>query len=241
MKKHHWYRWTFGLLAVLAVGMAGGAGLTTALQLQQTPIDIRLDDVLFPSRLQFHYHSKVLLDVFNNGSPGEFSTVRANVPDGAGSLVIGDTTYNLLQFHFHTPSEHLIDGARFPMEMHLVHRADDGTLLVVGVFIERGHKHHELDEIFDALPQQVDEHRAVPHFNLRKLLPHHLDSFRYIGSLTTPPFTEGVRWVVLAEPIELSDEQIQAFMDLFPLGNSREEQPLNGRTVVGVDGENDDD
>ena len=162
------------------------------------------------------------------------SAGNTNVPEGGGELRVAGVNYKLLQFHWHTPSEHELNGEKFPMEMHLVHRADDGTdiLSVVGVWIRRGKENKELKKLFANLPAQPDEHRTISHFNLTRLLPESLESYRYDGSLTTPNFDEGVRWVVLAEPIEMSEEQIEAFKQLFPEGNSREIQPLNGRTVL---------
>ncbi|HEX8294474.1 MAG TPA: carbonic anhydrase family protein, partial [Pyrinomonadaceae bacterium] len=111
-----------------------------------------------------------------------------------------------------------------------------GPISVVGVFVKAGKENSELAKIFSRLPAQPDERRAVARLNLTKLLPHGLESYRYDGSLTTPDpsgvFQEGVRWVVLAEPIEMSQQQIDAFRRLFPEGNSREVQPLNGRTIL---------
>jgi carbonic anhydrase len=202
---------------------------------EQTPIDIRNEDLTFVEHLPalgFSYGTKVTLDVFNNGSPGEFATVRAEVPDGGGDLTVSGVTYKLLQFHWHTPSEHELNGEKFPLEMHLVHRAADGTLSVVGVWIKQGKENKELKKLFADLPTQTGEHRTISRFNLTRLLPESLESYRYNGSLTTPNFDEGVRWVVLAEPIEMSGEQIDAFKQLFPEGNSREVQPLNGRVVL---------
>lgn len=172
--------------------------------------------------LGFSHGTKVTLDALNNGSPDEHATVKAEVPEGAGEPVVDRVTYKLLQFHWHTPGEHERNGEKFPMEMHLVHRADDGTLPVVGVFVVAGEEHKELKKLFAELPQQEGERREIKHFNLTRLLPEGLESFRYDGSLTTPEFDEGVRWVVLAEPIEMSPEQIAAFQALFPGGNSRE-------------------
>lgn len=202
---------------------------------EQTPIDIRSEDLTFVEHLPalgFSYGTKVTLDVFNNGSPGEFATVRANVPGGGGELTVAGVTYKLLQFHWHTPSEHELNGEKFPMEMHLVHQAADGTLSVAGVWIKSGKENKELKKLFADLPAQPGEHRTLSRFNLTRLLPESLESYRYTGSLTTPNFDEGVRWVVLAEPIEMSEEQIAAFKQLFPDGNSREIQPLNGRAVL---------
>jgi carbonic anhydrase len=241
MNKPHKYLLRFALLALLTLPLltplpqTAAQETTPAVGSQQTPIDIRTEDLTFVEHLPalgFSYGTKVTLDVFNNGSPGEFATVRANVPDGGGELMVAGVKYKLLQFHWHTPSEHELNGAKFPMEMHLVHQAADGTLSVVGVWIKRGKEHKELRKIFADLPTQPDQHRTISRFNLTRLLPANLESFRYLGSLTTPQFNEGVRWIVLAKPIEMSQEQINAFMQLFPEGNSREIQPLNGRTIL---------
>jgi carbonic anhydrase len=224
-------------LSVSALIPLSRADAQTSAGSAQTPIDIRNEDLTFVEHLPalgFGYGTKVTLDVFNNGSPGEFATVRANVPEGGGELRVSGVTYKLLQFHWHTPSEHELNGEKFPMEMHLVHRATDGTdiLSVVGVWIKAGKENKELKKLFANLPSQPDEHSMIKHFNLTRLLPESLESYRYNGSLTTPNFDEGVRWVVLAEPIEMSQAQIDAFKQLFLEGNSREVQPLNGREVL---------
>jgi carbonic anhydrase len=200
----------------------------------QTPIDIRTENLTFVEHLPplgFSYGTKVTLNAVNSGSPNEFATVRADVPNGGGELLVDGVTYKLLQFHWHTPSEHERDGVKFPMEMHLVHQANDGSRLVVGVWVTYGKEHKELKKLFADLPSQPSEERSIRHFNLTRLLPESLESFRYDGSLTTPPFPEGISWVVLAEPIEMSQEQVAAFKSLFPEGNAREVQPLNGRTI----------
>ena len=218
------------------------AGAQTGLE--QTPIDIRDEDTTFVPNLPalgFSYETKAALSVVNTGSPGEFATVRAELPESSSKLTVAevidgtpaDVEYKLLQFHWHAPSEHELNGRKFPMDLHLVHRADNGTgpIRVVGVFVREGRENSELAKIFSHLPAQKDERRAVARFNLTKLLPQGLESYRYDGSLTTPDFQEGVKWVVLAEPVEMSRQQIEAFRQLFPEGNSREVQPLNGRTV----------
>ncbi|HVF57128.1 MAG TPA: carbonic anhydrase family protein [Pyrinomonadaceae bacterium] len=236
-----YYLLRLALLAVLSISVLTPVSRTAAQETssgvgtQQTPIDIRAADLTFVEHLPslgFSYGTNVKLEVVNSGSPGEFATVRANLPDGGGQLTVDGVTYKLRQFHWHTPSEHQLDGEEFPMEMHLVHQADDGSFLVVGVWVVRGKQHNELKKLFADLPQDETETRTVGHFNLTKLLPQGLESFRYDGSLTTPPFNEGVKWVVLAQPIEMSPAQIDAFKAIFPDGNSREVQPLNGRTIL---------
>jgi carbonic anhydrase len=230
----------FALLAALSVSlmMPGGwasAKVSSSTGLEQSPIDIRTEDLTFVEHLPqfgFSYSTKVNLDVTNTGSPGEFATVRANVPAGGGELSIEGTTYKLLQFHWHTPGEHRLQGQSFPMEMHLVHQAANGSRAVVGIWVVPGKEHSELARIFANLPAASGEHKTVHRFNLTTLLPQNLESYRYNGSLTTPDFDEGVRWNVLAKPIEMSPQQIAAFKAIFPEGNSREVQPLNGRTIL---------
>lgn len=234
MKMHKTFR---GLASRTLLALFVGALATASAQaegLAQSPIDIRAEDVVVVDQLPslgFAYSKNTPLTIINTGSPDEEATIRAVVPAGAGQITVNGVTYKLLQFHWHTPSEHLIEGVGTPLEMHLVHQADDKSLLVVAIFIVQGERKPELDKIFAALPGTAGQTTAVADFNLRKLLPENLASFRYDGSLTTPPFTEGVQFVVLEEAMEMSRQQIEGFLQLFPEGNSREVQPLNGRTV----------
>jgi carbonic anhydrase len=201
---------------------------------QQSPIDIRGDDLQVVKKqtvppLTFHYSTHATVDLENTGSPNEEATVRANVAAGDGEIRVGDRVYRLVQFHFHTPAEHEVDEQRFPMEMHLVHKAADSSTLVVGVFLRAGAANATLAPMFSQLPKQSGAHAKVTPVNIKALIPAHPESARYTGSLTTPPFTEGVRWIVIAPPIELSKDQIAAFAALFPEGNSRGIQTINGR------------
>jgi len=201
---------------------------------QQSPIDIRGDDLQVVKKqavppLTFHYGTHATVDVENTGSPNEEATVRANVTAGDGEIRVGDRTYRLVQFHWHTPAEHEVDEQRLPMEMHLVHKAADSSTLVIGVFLRAGAKNTTLAPIFSQLPKTSGAHVKVAQVNLKALIPAHEESARYTGSLTTPPFTEGVRWIVMAPPIDLSQNQIDAFKALFPEGNARGVQAINGR------------
>jgi len=172
------------------------------------------------------------LRVVNNGH-----SVQAQVPAERALLRVGERTYRLAQFHWHTPSEHWLDGESYPMGLHLVH-ADENGLLVLGVLVKEGRANHELEKIWAVLPRKPNDEVEVDDFDLAKLLPASLGSYRYPGSLTTPPCDQGVQWVLLAEPIELSAEQIAAFQELFlgterfPVGNARPIQPRNGREVA---------
>jgi len=199
----------------------------------QSPVNITREALKFTDlpELDFDYESTEL-EVEHNGN-----TIEAMVPAGEGVLTIGATVYNLVQFHFHTKSEHNVNGRALPMEMHLVHRSAGGALAVVGVFIVQGDKHQELDKIFRRLPRKEGDHRAVQNFRLKRILPREDETFRYGGSLTTPGCSEGVSWNVMAEPIKMSRKQINDFRAIFsgkefPKGNRRPVQSLNGRTLL---------
>lgn len=212
-------------------------GLPTAQATSQSPIDIRSDNTFFGNLppLQFTLSSDTPLNVINNSTPANIreSTIRANVTAGAGSLTLSGDEWNLAQFHFHTPSEHLLNGQTMPMEMHLVFSdATADNLLVVSRWIEQGAFNSALDPIFSHLPQLGGDPLPVDHFNLNTLLPDNLESFRYSGSLTTPPFSENVTWVDLAQPLAMSAAQIGNFTALFSDGDSREIQPLDGRIIL---------
>lgn len=154
--------------------------------------------------------------------------IQAEMSPGS-NLTMGGKGYQLLQFHVHQPSEHLLNGHRYPLEIHFVHTAPDGTLGVVGVFAEPGEANPVLAGVLEAVGKTGGaDHPAL---DLAGLLPEGRSFFRYEGSLTTPPCSETVDWAVLAEPITVSDAQIQAFARLHP-GNTRPLQPLNRRFLL---------
>jgi carbonic anhydrase len=153
--------------------------------------------------------------------------------EGADTLTIGDQSYSLMQYHFHHQSEHTVKGAHFPMEMHLVHKGASGQLAVLGVFIQQGAHNAAFDPIWNNLPASkgVETHYGSVNVDVDKLLPADRASYRYDGSLTTPPCSEGVRWIVMTTPIELSAAQIEAFTAIIH-DNNRPTQALNRRTVL---------
>lgn len=214
------------VVLLLAAPVAQAAGE------RQSPIDIRPENTVFSALppLQFAFSSDTPLEVVNTGSPDIEKNLRANVNPGEGGLTVAGREWDLVQFHFHTPSEHLLKGHATPMEMHMVF-SNASDLLVVGRWIEEGSFNNALDPIFAHLPQTASETLNIDHFNLNTLLPTNLDSFRYPGSLTTPPFSENVSWVMLSQPLEMSHNQIGAFTSLFPDGDSRPVQELNDRLV----------
>ena len=153
-----------------------------------------------------------------------------NVAPGSG-IIIDDIRYELLQFHFHRGSEHTVAGVRFPLELHLVHRSEDGALAVIGILYREGAANEALAPIWNLLPAEPGTATAFPDtVDVSALLPERRDTWRYAGSLTTPPCTEGVSWAVMTTPVTLSPAQIETFSALYG-GNYRPVQPLNERTL----------
>lgn len=189
----------------------------------QSPIDIRDAKVAALPALDMHYKASSA-EVVNNGH-----TVQVNLADG-GELDLDGVAYRLVQFHFHTPSEEKIDGKASAMVVHLVHMSADGKVAVVAALVREGKTNAALDPVLGKLPQAEGKKSTLASFNVGDIFPAHLGYYKYVGSLTTPPCTEGVRWQVLKEPIEASKGQIAAFRKLYPM-NARPVQPVNGRTI----------
>ncbi|MBI5560006.1 MAG: carbonic anhydrase family protein [Deltaproteobacteria bacterium] len=190
----------------------------------QSPIDITTGTEKDLKDLEFKYNKNSSLDIVNNGH-----TVMVNYEGGSALVVDGDE-YGLVQFHFHSPSEHTVNGNYYDMEMHLVHKNKEGKLAVVGVFMKKGGQNTALDGIWANLPKEEGKKTAGVPFNAADLLPQNKAYFRYPGSLTTPPCSEGVTWLVLKNTVEVSAEQIEAFRKIMD-NNNRPVQPLNEREV----------
>jgi carbonic anhydrase len=169
------------------------------------------------------------ISLVNNGH-----TVQEDYDPGS-SVSEGGVVYTLRQFHFHAPSEHTLDGRSFPLEMHLVHLDAAGKpALVVGVLVKEGRSNSDFDVLFARLPQHSGEkvEPAGGKVEAAHLLPADRSHFVYDGSLTTPPCSEGVRWRVMRQPIEMSAAQIEVFRAVPHLQHTnRPLQPANGRTV----------
>lgn len=167
------------------------------------------------------------VNVLDNGHTIQVSFDEGNTVD------VGDQEYALVQYHFHAPSEHTLNGEHFPMEAHFVHASESRELAVVGVFIEQGEHNAAFDPVWSIMPHEAGESRVLEgnDVDLDALVPKGIGAFRYVGSLTTPPCSEGVRWFVRREPIALSAEQITAFTDIIN-NNNRPVQPLNDRELV---------
>jgi len=188
----------------------------------QSPINITnaYETRLEPLRLHYMGTSK---NIVNNGH-----TIQVNV-DNDSYLEIDGRRFFLLQFHFHTPSENHINGRSFPMEAHFVHQDDEGDLAVVAVMFVEGKENRNFQKLVDNLP--INSKISYAHIDFKSILPYRLSYYRFNGSLTTPPCSEGVRWIVLKKPVEVSHEQIEALHKLMHY-NNRPIQPLNARIIV---------
>jgi carbonic anhydrase len=194
---------------------------------QQSPINI--DTTLtVPEKLEplrFAYRVEQIAS-FNNGH-----TIQHNQQAGS-FLWIGEERYALEQFHVHTPSEHTVDGRQFPMEIHFVHKSAQGEVLVVAVLVEANEQGKVDMPAYYSLPSHVNEEtRYTGQHNPLDFLPPSHAYFEYKGSFTTPPCSEGVRWIVLQQPIQTPQRVIQRFRDILQ-ANNRPLQPLHGREIA---------
>ena len=166
-------------------------------------------------------------EILNNGH-----TIQVNYTPGSGSVVDGNR-FELKQFHFHSPSENIIDGISYAMEAHLVHADKDGNLAVIAVMFVEGDENKTLAKAWPYLPKNAGDKRALsPPVTAEDLLPVNRDYYRFNGSLTTPPCSEGVLWLVMKQPVSASMLQIRAFVDLMHYPNNRPVQPTNARAVL---------
>ncbi len=192
---------------------------------EQTPIDLK-EGIKAETGMLSYAYKRMPARILNNGH-----TIQVNCLAGS-QVQIGSQTYDLLQYHFHHPSEHILAGQRFELELHLVHRNKAGDLAVAGVFIRAGAANATLQSLWSVMPAKAGPEKWTSvSLNPDRLLPTNSIYYRYYGSLTTPPCSEGVLWTMYKEPIEASEAQIRQFAALFP-NNARPVQPLNRRFLL---------
>ena len=194
---------------------------------RQSPINIEESATLQgPAEpLQFNYTASSGT-VVNNGH-----TIQVDLY-GENTLTVRGSVYKLVQFHFHTPSEEQVNYRHFAMVAHLVHKNSEGQLAVVAVLLDPGVANTLINKVWTYMPLDTSDRVRLPGgiIDMNELLPKDQRYYQFIGSLTTPPCTEGVLWMVMKHPTQLSREQIRLFQQLFP-NNARPVQPVNGRAV----------
>jgi carbonic anhydrase len=191
---------------------------------RQSPIDIRDGIKVELDAVQFDYRPSGFR-VVDNGH-----TVQVNVAAG-NTIEVAGKRYELVEFHFHRPSEERIDGKPFDMVVHLVHKSVDGRVAMVAVLLDKGSAQPVVQMVWNNLPlEKGDEVAARTPLDLNALLPTDRRYYTYMGSLTEPPCSEGVLWMVMKTPVEVSPEQIAIFSRLYPM-NARPIQSASGRMI----------
>ncbi len=208
---------------------------TCAIGKNQSPVDLAAATIKQSkdqNRLGVWYEVDDAPVFFNNGSEVVVNTSL----DYQGQLVVGDEVFQLIQFHFHSPSEHVLGPTRFPAELHYVHVRDDGRIIVVAAAVVEGERNETMQTILDntpSTPNQKNENSGIS-INPMALLPpnyHRPDAWSMAGSLTTPPCTENVQWYFLQEVVTISTEQLEQ-LRAFYFNDYREVQDLNGRSLI---------
>ncbi len=194
----------------------------------QSPVDLKDASISSRPALEIFYRP-TRLNIENNGH-----TVKVNYSSGS-YIRIDQKKFELLQFHFHSPSEHTKNGKAYPIEAHLVHKSKDGQLAVIGVFIEEGEIENEMTGAFwKFLPTDSSSAKLYKNIiiNANHLIPDKRNLLRYRGSLTTPPCSEGVIWNVMSHSLKMSKNQIQKFQKIYS-HNARPIQAINNRAMLG--------
>lgn len=197
---------------------------TCAIGERQSPIDIKDGIKVDLEPIKFAYRPSTFR-IVDNGH-----TIQVEV--GENSISLTGKTYELVQFHFHRPSEEKVNGQRFDMVVHLVHKSDDGQLAVVAVLLERGTENPFIQTLWNNMPLEKNTPVAPPTtlVDLNTLLPATRNYYTYMGSLTTPPCSEGVLWMVMKQPVQVSQDQVNIFSRLYK-NNARPIQPSGGRLI----------
>lgn len=191
---------------------------------RQSPIDIRDGMKLNLDEIDFNYRYSDYTEVDNG------KTVQVNVGRG-NFMTIGNQSYELVQFHFHRPSEEKINGKGTEMVIHLEHRGPGGKLAIVAVLLERGKANDTIQTVWNNIPLEKNQQVASSEpLDPLELLPERREYYTYMGSQTTPPCTENVLWLVMKQPMTASPAQMALFSRLYPL-NARPVQESEGRMV----------
>ena len=192
----------------------------------QSPIDLTglIESELEP--ISFNY-TGLVTEVVHNGH-----AVQADYTAGS-TMTVNGKTFSLKQFYFHTPSENLINGEQFPMEAHFVHADTDGNLAVIAVMYNIGEENAELKKIWQQMPAEAGKKTGMAsQVRADHLMPENKEYYRFNGSLTTPPCTEGVLWLVMKNPVSVSEAQVKQLAEALGHPNNRPVQPVNARPVL---------
>ncbi len=195
----------------------------------QSPINIVNTKVKLNGKLpapKFNYSLGDVKDIVDNGHSLQFDFKEGSYMEFEG------TKYMLIQFHAHEESEHTIDGVRYPLELHFVHKSAAGKIIVVGVMVKEGEENSYFEKlkVFKSLAKNAKEDTDIA-FDPEKMYPTNKAYYTYEGSLTTPPCSDQVTWIVFKNPITMTEGEIEDVAKHLPKSNNRPVQPINGRVV----------
>lgn len=193
---------------------------------EQSPINIDDVQTMNLQALEFHYESSKDSMVVNNGY-----TIQVNYAEGSYAI-IGGIKFQLVQFHFHSPSEHQIQGKNADLVAHLVHQSESGKLAVVAILFEEGEKNQFISPIWSLMPKRKGKVTMAGILRVNDLLPEDKTYFNYKGSLTKPPCSENVNWNLLTTHVSVSFDQISDFAEIFSK-STRPVQAVNDR-IIGI-------
>jgi len=193
----------------------------------QSPINIIIKKLVLNSKLspiKLKYENSVINNIIKNNNILRFNIIGNNI------LTLGKKDYKLIQFHYHSPSEHTIDNEKFPLEIHFVHKYSDSDFVVLGIIFIEGKENIFFNKYLSDFPITNGEYKLKNRINLQKLIPENKSYYHYTGSLTTPPCSEIVSWYLLKEPMEASKKQLNKISKILNK-NNRPIQALNNRRV----------
>ena len=219
-------KWVLGVLPLFLLASTAACRDETAVA-QQSPVDIARYASSGAPKLEFRY--KGTADHITN--TGDFIKVKY---EEDGGIQLDGRMYRLSEIHAHYPAEHTIGGEQFALETHLVHTRDSGEIAVVGILYRLGDANSAIQSIITNAPSRCEDD-TKPHspVTANEFLPTGSGYYAYSGSLTTPPYTEGVQWLVMSDAQKVSEEQVSRLAALTGGGtNSRAIQPLNGRKIT---------
>ncbi len=229
--KGHKVHWGYGEEGTVAPAQWGNlkGNATCKTGEKQSPINI---ETVLKATTPLNFTQKHHPQDFNVSNNGHTVVFHAQSPSHS-EIKVNDKAYELLQFHYHAPSEHQVMGKNYPLEIHFVHKSKDGQLAVIGVLYNIGQDNAQLAGVVDKLGQNIEDSEndvVLSGFNIDSIMPTDKQTLAYSGSLTTPPCSEQVQWLVQKTPVNIGQGQLEKFTDLYK-ANNRPVQPKNGRTV----------
>ncbi|MCI5130939.1 MAG: carbonic anhydrase family protein [Candidatus Electrothrix sp. EH2] len=215
-----------GAIAPEHWGSLDPAYILCATGMNQSPINLTdcIEAELEPIKFQY---SGLVTEIVHNGH-----TIQAKYTAGS-TISLNGHTFALKRFHFHTPSEHLLNGEQFPLEAQFVHADPDGNLAVIAVLYSLGEENAELEKIWRQMPAETGRGAGMSsQVRADDLMPENKEYYRFNGSLTTPPCTEGVLWLVMKHSVPVSEAQVKQLADALQYPNNRPVQPINARPIL---------